>query len=245
MRAALVLAIVPALGGCKALGMGSHSITSTASLTERLSDDFGTQQLELGRAALAKGHTVEAIEAFMLAKLYPEQAAAAYNGLAVAYSRTGRTDLTERFFQTAVMLAPNEDRYRGNLALFYSSNPVVRANETALAVASFSQPVHVEAPAPVAVALVEIDEPKVQALGGGVTVQTGGSRVRRISDREVAIRGGASAAPKGDTIIRRQAVIEVGGGRPNSVIRFGLVDGAIAKKTQYPIRIDLNAGSRN
>ena len=60
--------------------------------------------------ALVDGRTLEAIDAFMIAKSFPEQAPAAFNGLAVAYSRLGRTDLTERFFQTAIALAT----YLGN-----------------------------------------------------------------------------------------------------------------------------------
>jgi len=111
-----LVCILPVLGGCQSIfGTKSARVEPrpAASGTE-----FAAQQLDLGRELLKAGQYATAILAFRDARLSPEHAAAAYNGLAVAYSQLGRPDLTERFFRKAIALAPQDERYQRNLARF-------------------------------------------------------------------------------------------------------------------------------
>lgn len=235
---ASVAAMAVLLGGCQALGIGGPRMARLAPAAETTQVvDLGAEQLAAGREALAAGRTADAIEAFMLAKTFPEQMPAAYNGLAVAYSRLGRTDLTERFFLTAVALAPNEDRYRANLATFYSRNGQPKIAEPALAIAPIQE---VATPAPaVAVAAAA---PVIRTLAGGVSVQTPATRLQRVSRGEVAIRTASASTP----VIRaasttRRPVIEVGASsRPAAYpVRVTLSKPQPAART-YPIRIPLS-----
>lgn len=242
----LVAALVPALGGCAILGIGGNGkMARDATLRERLADDFGAQQLAAGRKALTDGHVADAIESFQLASLYPEQAAAAANGLAVAWSRAGRADLTERYFQAAVALAPQEDKYRSNLAMFYSRNPIQREAYPGAALVALQDAmpleIRTETVADQRVAVVErapeVRAPQIRSLGGGITVATGSSHLRRISPAEVAITSEpAPARPRA-----RQAVIEVGARpQPAAAPRVTVVSAQPAKRSAYPVRIELS-----
>lgn len=238
--AATALALALTLGGCQALGFGGAQMASTT-MREAPAVDLGAEVLAEGRAALEAGRTTDAIDAFMLAKAYPVHAPAAYNGLAVAYSRLGRTDLTERFFLTAVGLAPDEAKYRTNLALFYSKNAQPRIAEpalvvapvqaTAVALAAVSSP---DAPTLAVAAQVE-RRPVVRALKAGVTVQSPGPALQRISKGEVSIRTAPLAGtPSAVAVTGRgghRAVIEVGGARSAPAVRVGAA--------AYPVRIPL------
>lgn len=233
------------LSGCQALGLGGGDMARASSAPALAAEpvDLGAEQLEAGRAALKAGRTIDAIESFMVAKAFPKQMPAAYNGLAVAYGRIGRTDLSERYFLTAVALAPEEDRFRSNLALFYASNGQPKSGEPAMAMAPLSpigdpaaaaQPIAAEAPAP-----------KVRSLAAGVTVRGPGTHLQRVSRGEVAIRSSVPGAPAANTAATpRRAVIEVGAARPQAYpIRVTLVDprpGQAASPKAYPIRIPLS-----
>lgn len=225
------------LGGCQMLGIGGNRVDS-ASVDRALPVDFGAAQLAEGRAALTAGRTADAIDSFMLAKAFPEHAPAALNGLAVAYSRIGRPDLTERFFQAAVALAPQDDRFRANLALFYIRNGVPRAAEPVLAMA----PLQTETVAPVIREVAVAAAPRVRALGAGLTVERPGASVRRISAGEVTI-GHPAPTPASAAPVRR-AVIEVGGSRPQAYpVRVTLaptITTSSPRRTEYPIRIPLD-----
>lgn len=232
------------LGGCQALGLGGGGMARASSAPALAAEpvDLGAEQLEAGRAALKADRTIDAIESFMLAKAFPKQMPAAYNGLAVAYGRIGRTDLSERYFLTAVALAPEEDRFRSNLALFYASNGQPKSAGPAMAMATApigdpaaaAQPIAAEAPAP-----------KVRSLAAGVTVRGPGTHLQRVSRGEVAIRSSVPGAPAANTAATpRRAVIEVGAARPQAYpIRVTLVDprpGQAASPKAYPIRIPLS-----
>ncbi len=221
--AAGAVALAFALSGCQLLGIGGHGRAALRDDSSTILKDFGADQLAQGRQALVDGRTMEAIDAFMIAKSFPEQAPAAFNGLAVAYSRLGRTDLTERFFQTAIALAPEEDKYRTNLALFYSRNAMPPAAAPALAIAQpVVQPV-LTLPEPAAVApaptmVAAASTPSVRVVGRGVTVQSSSAKLQRVSATEVHI-GSAPA-----TRVAHQPVIHVG--RPAAA--------------EYPVRITLS-----
>lgn len=235
---ALFLAVVPALAGCKMLGL-SNGFGSSSSLDQRLPDDFGAEQLAAGRKALADGDTMGAIDSFHLAKLYPAHAAAASNGLAVAYSHLGRADLTERYFQVAVSLAPEDDRYRSNLARFYTRNPIPRVADPGAALATLlaSGPLPVDAPIDVA---IEEQALPVVARGGGITVEQAGTRMRRVSRNEVFISDAPTAPQNVSSSRERQAVIEVGSRRPQATaIRIRTQAANTAQAPDYPIRVKL------
>lgn len=213
--AALAVAIALSLGGCQMLGMGGQS--RSALHTQALPENFGAEQLEEGRAALVENRTSDAIAAFMIAKSYPEHAPAAFNGLAVAYSRLGRSDLTERFFQTAIALAPEEEKYRSNLALFYTRNEMPRAAEPVLAVSLPEAQPSATAAATMQVASAPQRVEVVKSLRGGITVQSSSTAAHRVSVNEVRI-GSEHVARHS-----RQAVIQVGrAATPSYPIRFAL-----------------------
>jgi hypothetical protein len=66
------------------------------------------RQLALGNFALA-------VDGFRKAIRVDPQSAAAYNGLAVAYDRIGRTDLSRDFYEQALALAPHDADILHNL----------------------------------------------------------------------------------------------------------------------------------
>lgn len=74
-----------------------------------------------GRSALAADEYGHAIQSFQTALAAGESRAPALNGLGVAFARLGRYDLAERYFQGAMALAPDDARYRGNLARLMAS----------------------------------------------------------------------------------------------------------------------------
>ena len=217
--AAGAVALAFALSGCQLLGIGAHGRTAFRDDSAAILADFGADQLAQGRTALVEGRTADAIEAFIIAKAFPEQTPAAFNGLAVAYSRLGRNDLAERFFQSAVALAPQEDRYRSNLSLFYSRNGLPRTPAPMMAVAApapeAGTPI-VEAPGSIAVATPP--SPFLRSLGAGVTVQAPQARLQRVSAAEVRIN--SPTTPR----VTRQPVIHVGR----------------AEQVTYPVRITLS-----
>lgn len=233
-----IVAFGLSLGGCQMLGLGgSMASASTEQMRTGISADFGAQQLEEGRRALVEGRTADAIGSFMLARTFPEQSAAAFNGLAVSYSRLGRTDLAERFFQTAIAMAPSEERFRTNLAVFYSRNGSLRQSAPEMALAPVEQ-----APLAAPVAVVAEAPRPVRALGGGLTVQSPPAHVQRVSLNEVRVSGpatrSASAASRGG----HRAVINVGASQAQEYpIRITLADAPPRRgRSGYPVRVDLD-----
>ncbi|MXO75241.1 hypothetical protein GRI40_08435 [Altererythrobacter aerius] len=240
--AASLATLALALGGCQALGIGGNRMASAPAADGEIAApfDFGAEQLAEGREALRKGHIPVAIDSFMLAKSFQEHAPAAYNGLAVAYSRLGREDLAERFFLTAVALSPEDSRYRSNLALFYVRSGIPRVGQAALAAAA---PAATPAPAPapdVLVAETTVVSPVVRQLAGGISVQAPPRRIQRVSAAEVTIRAAEPGAPALATNQRR-AVIEVGARSARPAVRTVTVASVrpAARVQTYPIRIPL------
>ncbi|WP_095013106.1 hypothetical protein [Tsuneonella mangrovi] len=249
-----------ALGGCQSIfGFGGHTASALPRIDQPLPDDYGAIQLAAARKALSEGRTSDAIDGFMVARLYPASAAAAYNGLAVAYSRIGRTDLTERFFTKAVALAPQDDRYRANLALFYSRNGSVKSDlPAALAVQQAADEASRaaqadQAPAeasPVAVAVAE--RPTVVHFADGITAREPQGRMHRVSRREVTITTPTESKPDDAVAVYspRPAVFAIRTGTnarraaPPYPIRIALTSPDKAEAVEparqaYPIRIDL------
>lgn len=244
---AALAAVLTLLGGCQALGVGRHGGAAPAladAPVNRQSVDFGAELLASGRDALAAGRTIDAIEAFMAAKAYSAQMPAAYNGLAVAYSRLGRADLTERYFLTAIAFAPEEPRYRTNLARFYERAAPPLAAGAALTPSPAEQGVPAaKKPAPNAPANPPVRRP-ARILAAGITVEAPAPTIRRVSRGEVFIRSAAHPAPtSGIAAAGRAPIGATGRSRPAPYpVRITLAAPAPAVRAAvpaYPIRIPL------
>lgn len=136
-------AAVALLGGCAAFQPQARleiRAVETAGQATANSD-----ALAEGRALLNLGQNANAISAFRAALRETPDNGDAYNGLAIAYDRIGRQDLAQRYFELAVSVDPENDRFRGNLARLFNrtgqpqlalgliDNPVSQAGDLALA----------------------------------------------------------------------------------------------------------------
>ena len=243
----LALLCAPVLSGCTWFGGGGAELASSG-IVRDVATDFGDEQLAAGKAALAAGRTSEAIDAFMIARLYPQLAADAHNGLAVAYSQLGRDDLTERFFQTAIALAPSDERFQANLARFYERNGISRtARLEVLNAAAESLPATNGEAAQVS------GEPRALATASapdGLVATSPGSRLRRVSPREVVIEGRGAApmavqlrpyrsTPIRTTAARQPYPIRIAFPEPGLAANEPAARAITSKARSYPVRITL------
>lgn len=243
------------LGGCQSLwGSGRIAVRApeaVAGRTAAVAAGHGEEQLGEGRKALDAGNTVAAITAFRLARMSPASAAAASNGLAVAYSRLGRHDLTERYFREAIVLAPDEPKYHANLARFHGLHPaesIPQAAPTpAMAQAAQAQPAMAAAAAVPAASRAPAARPV--ALARGVVAWTPQARIQRISRNEVRIGAPANeAAP----VRRRLAWVDNAEPRPRYPVRVAIpVMGQPAStaarapsRSAYPVRVEIGRAAR-
>ncbi|MFM5885207.1 MAG: tetratricopeptide repeat protein [Novosphingobium sp.] len=129
---ALLAAAALTLPGCSAL-FGTNKLASqTASPSEHAAQAAPAAVAaftDAGRAALDKGSTGLAIEAFRRAVTSGEAPAPAFNGLGVAYARVGRFDLAQRYFERAAQIDPANGRYQANLARLMRSPLFARRHE--------------------------------------------------------------------------------------------------------------------
>jgi hypothetical protein len=244
---ALVLT-APLLGGCHSIfakRFGSKlNIRPIGNQPAPGSDvAYAVGQLEAGRKALDDGQVIAAIAAFRNARLYPDQTAAASNGLAVAYARLGRPDLAERYFREAVALAPGERRYQANLQRFYRLNPV----ELAMNASDRPAPAAAPSPAP------ETRMVLVSQTGAptAVVVSQPRSRLVRLSAEEVRIGsaepGSAATAEKPSSVTYPVRIgfapREVHVGKAPSVMVAGRPRGAVqvAERRPYPLRVRITS----
>ena len=140
---ALTLA-VPGLSGCQSIfGLAGKAGNLPAIAVARGSAEYAAAQLEQGRQALDGRQYGAALVAFRNVQHFEQHAAAAHNGMAIAYAQIGRPDLAERYFRQAISEAPGDKRFHANLASFYRNWPEV-------AVRSVRPDGHVPAPAELA-----------------------------------------------------------------------------------------------
>ncbi len=109
------------LSGCQSF-LGNIGLAKRSDAQVDVRDAFGQTELAAARAALKDGHIAAAIKQFRLAAINSETRGDAFNGLGVSYAKLGRADLAERYFQQALMEAPESPRYLANLERFYSSD---------------------------------------------------------------------------------------------------------------------------
>lgn len=211
-KAAVVLLLaVPLIGGCQSVFGGSRLARADqpAELATAQAD-YAAEQMALGRKALDDGQPGAAVAAFRNAKQIAEEAAAASNGLAIAYSQLGRQDLAERYFREALALAPGERRYQANLRRFYQATSAELTATTAPA----STPA---TPAPASIQLAARN-----GMPNGLTASRPISRMTRLSASEVRI-GGGEASP-----IRPRIASVTVSGKP-----------AAETRPAYPVRVSI------
>lgn len=208
--------LAPLLAGC-ALFHPSHRADLKLRVPEQPSaEQYGAQQMALGRQMLDESQYGQAIIAFRNVQHMPEHAAAAHNGLGIAYGQIGRFDLAEHYFRLATMEAPADTRYQANLNRFYRSVPAVavradRGGQMAMAQAA------VQPGLPVvyrtANATVRIEFPTLRTV--------------RVSSNEVRIETAAPMdvrrrAPGGQMALAAQAAKPV-----------------LRRNSAYPVQVDL------
>lgn len=115
----------PGLAGCQ--GLFGPSGNSRVASTDADLNSYFAEQLGEGKALLGRQQYGAALAAFRQARLHPEHAGEAYNGMAVAYAKLGRADLAERFFLAASAVDPGNPRYLANLQRLQDSRPVMTA----------------------------------------------------------------------------------------------------------------------
>lgn len=138
---AAVLAVP--LGGCSLLNGGHlfarHSAREAQPVALAAQPPRDDAMTRAAREDLAADRPGAAVEKFQKALADGEPVAPALNGMAVAYARTGRLDLAERFFREAISVDPADQRYQTNLATLMES-PAFTTRREAEMLASFVPP---------------------------------------------------------------------------------------------------------
>ena len=246
----VILALAsPLLGGCKSLFGQATAFRSTESgMQQRDSAGYAQSQMALGKDGLDTGQYALAIVGFRNARIFPEQAAGAYNGLAIAYLQLDRPDLAERFFKQAIAEAPGDKRYQANLARFYQAVPEVAVRTTrdaAPVLASLAAERQASAPR-----AMQFMTPAGERAA--VTVQVATGKLVRLSANHLMIGGstprtpaldGRRRSPTAVTEAPRQPVRRV---NPQYPQRLAIPAPAPAQATagsSYPVRIVIAASA--
>ena len=128
-KAVLLIALAsPLMAGCQSL-FGRSAMRGTEFRIAAQVDplQYAGTEMARGYKALDDQQYGLAIIAFRNAQGFADHRAAAFNGLAIAYSQIGRPDLAERFFKQAIAENSSDPRYQANLANFYGTRPQVAA----------------------------------------------------------------------------------------------------------------------
>lgn len=112
----------------------------------------------LGRSQLTAEQTGAAIESFRLALAFREPPAPAYNGMGIAYVRLGMFEQAQELFDMAIKAAPEEEKYRANMARLMSSPLLAQRKDgdRAAKIAAAAASAKVVAEAPVAGRLTRV-----------------------------------------------------------------------------------------
>jgi hypothetical protein len=221
---ALILALM-ATSGCQSFPF-NFGLRDPAPAAQPDMSSYFAQRIEDGRRHLAANRPAAAINAFRQASYHPDQAGAAYNGMAIAYDRMGRHDLAERFFAQALQADPDDARFARNAARFEATMLARRGADEAVELAAAPSPASDDAPAEVAFvqAAAALDAQAAPAPEG---------RMQRVSAQEVRI------ASRDDWTTRvashdsaRPAVLHIGPRPDDAPV---LADAA----PEYPVRIAL------
>jgi tetratricopeptide (TPR) repeat protein len=128
-RIAVVVALSVALPGCSSI-MGMRLFAHASPHHDRAPGRSvaAIAFTDEGRKHLDAGETDKAIQAFQLALAASEPQAPAYNGLGVAYARLERGDQARHYFEMAIALAPDDQRFMANLDRLRQSSAYAEAN---------------------------------------------------------------------------------------------------------------------
>lgn len=236
----IAVATAPLLAGCSSLfGGHHHQLGARAEQWMQYASEpagYAAAQIAEGRQALQDAQYGQAIIAFRNAQRFPETAAAAANGLGVAYAQIGRSDVAEHYFELAVSQAPDDRRFSANLErLRYQ----LAAQQT---IVSIKPALAGEAPAMIAAF-------PGTAARAGIRVEAPAARIARVSEAEVRLapkdaesadlRRRAPAAAPAAAVVATSAQPDRRR-NPNYPIRVELTPSAMADagdKPAYPVRI--------
>jgi hypothetical protein len=243
--ALILVAGAVSVAGCQSI-LGPLGLAKRPDVHE---DRFGPSDLAEGRTALAANLPGNAIPAFQRATLNPETAAAAYNGLGVAYARLRRGDLAERFFTQATILDRENETYATNLTMFYASDLAVSTRTLA---AREKQAGEVLAEAAVVVDPVEAASEVRTVANATITIERPRVRLSRAADREILVAAEARATPQARVpqVASSARLPAAGAGRSDAAapvypIRIDISRQVpkAAPRTEYPVRIALPSAS--
>ena len=134
-----------------------------------------------GRRQLADGQTGAAIESFRMALLSGEPSAPAYNAMGVAYARLGMFENSQKLFSMAIEAAPDEAKYRDNLARLMVSPALAMRKDGDQAAAITTGP---------------SAKPASQPPGAAATALATPGRLTRVSRNEFRIVTAPQLSPK-------------------------------------------------
>lgn len=180
-KAAGALALPLIVSGCAVF----HPQSGTARLQERKPPVElvynGSFEFEFGRAALLDERYGQAIASFRKSEIYPDFQAESNNGLGIAYAALGRNDIALHYFGKAVEFAPDEAKYRANLARLKATQAVAVARSPAM-----DQPMAIRPGATARPAIVQLS---VRADGSTqmIAVPVNETGLVRMSAREVQL----------------------------------------------------------
>ncbi len=199
LRITTLVMAATALSGCQGFNELFSFKQSRAEVPVATASVFGAEELEQGRAALKAGYPARAIDLFRLAALNEEVAPDAFNGMAVAYTKLGRADLAERYFNTAITLDSSNPKYAANLARFYDSP--LGQSQRALAMRNAEAKASLALAEKAAVSQGLIDAPVPVRKIGSVTLETPTPlRVTRTDRRELKLATSRSVAENGSNL---------------------------------------------
>ncbi|NVE94186.1 tetratricopeptide repeat protein [Altererythrobacter lutimaris] len=188
-----------ALSGCQGFNELFSFKQTRAETPVAMASVFGMEELEQGRAALKAGHVARAIDLFRLAAMNEETAPAAFNGMAVAYTKLGRADLAERYFNTAITLDSSNAKFAANLARFYSSD--LGQSQRALAMREAEAKAKLASAEKAAVSQGLLNQTASERRLGAVTIETAKPlAVTRTDRRELMLATSSSVAENGGNL---------------------------------------------
>lgn len=113
LRYILIGALSVTLAGCGTVNPFGKRQANNASVDMA---DYFAQRVEIGRRHLKEGRPSLAIEAFRQGSYDPRYSAEALNGMGVAYTMLGRSDVARELFARAIKNDPSDARFARNLA---------------------------------------------------------------------------------------------------------------------------------
>ena len=130
-RLATIGVVALSLGGCQSLKLPGWSFKKQRSEPQQSEPSELAYRgiLDDAKTQLREGNLSTAIALFRVARQSEDNRAEAYNGMAVAYAKLGRTDLADRYFRAALKVDPEGDRYAANLLRLQRQVMLAQADE--------------------------------------------------------------------------------------------------------------------